>query len=301
MIKCMLCNEEFGMITPAHLKSAHDITPDDYRRMFSGAGFWSAGDRKTISDSLVRHFETSPVSEETKQIQSEKAMGNKSFTGRTHTERSKKETSATLIATYAAMSQEAKVERGKRISESLVGHVLSDETKRLIAEAHTGLTPTEETRQLMSRSATGNKSRAGYVNSEEMRHGASESMKEVWKDSEYVKRWAEGMKQATHRKPNFSELQLQCVLDKHFPGEWKYVGDDQVRFGTRNPDFINVNGKKLVIEMFGVYWHDPDLFPNRPSEDELIAHYKSYGLDCVVIWEYDVYDEEEVVERVSVL
>ena len=107
------------------------------------------------------------------------------------------------------------------------------------------------------------------------------------------------MAEAQGRKPNGRELQLQSVLDRHFLNEWKFVGDGQFNLGGRNPDFMNVNSKKQVIEVFGYYWHDPVLFPNRPTEEELIAHYKSFGFDCIVFWEYDVYNEEEVVTRVK--
>ena len=107
------------------------------------------------------------------------------------------------------------------------------------------------------------------------------------------------MSEAQHLKPNERELQLQFVLDKHFPGEWKYVGDYQFGLGGAYPDFMNVNGKKQVVEVFGYYWHSPSYFPNRMSEEELIAHYKGYGFDCLVFWEYDVYNEEEVVRRVK--
>jgi len=33
------------------------------------------------------------------------------------------------------------------------------------------------------------------------------------------------------------------------------------------------------------------LFPDRPTEEELTTHYKTYGFDCLVIWEYDVWNE----------
>ena len=125
----------------------------------------------------------------------------------------------------------------------------------------------------------------------------SESHKANWKDPEYAKM----MSEAQHREPNEPGLQLQSVLDKYFPGVWKFVGDGSFWIGGKNPDFMNVSSKKQVIEIFGYYWHDPSflpsLFPNRLRE-ELIAHYKRYGFDCLVLWEYDVYNEEEVVERI---
>ena len=62
-----------------------------------------------------------------------------------------------------------------------------------------------------------------------------------------------------------------------------------------------MNGKRQVIEIFGTYWHDPILFPDRPTEEELVAHYKKYGLDCLVIQEYDVWNEASVLKKLSKL
>ena len=117
-------------------------------------------------------------------------------------------------------------------------------------------------------------------------------IKESWKDPEVARR------RLVRLSPNDSELQLQNVLDKHFPKEWKYVGNGQMWVDGRNPDFTNVNGKKQVIELFGIYWHDPILFPKRPTEEELVAHYGRFGFDCIVIWEYDIYDELNITNLV---
>jgi len=203
----------------------------------------------------------------------------------------------------------------QQASESLLGRpgtfqgrMHSEATKEQIRESLTGGTYSEVSKQRISKSHEGNMCALGHIVSEKSRRAISEgvsySMKRTWKDPEYVQHWSEGMSRAmsrVSRGPNDSELQLQSILDKHFPSEWKYVGNGQARFGNRNPDFINVNGRKQVIEMFGLYWHDPDLFPNRPTEGELVAHYKKFGIDCVVIWEYDIFDEDEIVRKVKEL
>jgi len=98
-------------------------------------------------------------------------------------------------------------------------------------------------------------------------------------------------------KPTDPEIWLNIYLQRHFPGEWKYVGDYEVWIGRRNPDFLNVNGKKLVIEVFGSFYHNPEYFPNRPTEEELIAHYKKYGFGCLVLWDDEV-REDLVIEKV---
>jgi len=201
----------------------------------------------------------------------------------------------------------------QRISEAEVGKVVGEEARQKMSEAQIGNThalgfrQTEEARQRMSESKRGREvseetrqrismSLQGRVMSEETKQRRSESQRGLWRSPEYARM----MSEAQHRKPNGCELQLLSVLDKYFPSEWKYTGDGKDKedwIGGRNPDFMGVNGKKQVIEVFGYYYHSPCYFPNRPTEEELIAHYKSYGYSCIVFWEYDVYNGEEVVER----
>lgn len=72
----------------------------------------------------------------------------------------------------------------------------------------------------------------------------------------------------------------------HLP--FKYVGDGQVWIGRVNPDFIDYNGKKVAVEIFGDYWHTP-LFRQtalKPSytEQGRRALLKQYGWKLIVIW-----------------
>ena len=92
-------------------------------------------------------------------------------------------------------------------------------------------------------------------------------------------------------KPNYSEINLMSLLDKMFPKEWKYVGNFKVWLGNKNPDFINVNGKKKLIELFGEKWHKP--------EDEQIRkkHFKKYGFNTLVIWAKELKDETKLKEK----
>jgi len=200
---------------------------------------------------------------------SEVQMGNKHFLGHTfnHSE-----------------------ESCRRISKARLGSTQSEEACQKVRVANLGRLHSVKAKQAIS------KARLGKPRSEETRQSISRTLKKLWEDSDYARQ----MTASWYRRPNETELKMQTVLDKHFPSEWKYVGDYQVWIGGRNPDFINVNGKKQVIEVFGVYWHDSELFPNRPSAVELIAHYKNYGFDCLVLWEYDAWcDEVMVVQRVK--
>lgn len=87
---------------------------------------------------------------------------------------------------------------------------------------------------------------------------------------------------AQNRKPNTKETTLNKLLNKNFPKEYKYVGDFQFFLGGKNPDFINVNGQKKLIELYGSYWHKDD------DPKERINHFKKYGFDTLIIWEQEL-------------
>ena len=127
----------------------------------------------------------------------------------------------------------------------------------------------------------------GYVPSKKTKKLMSKIQKNIWKNlsseekTKKVQTWCSGQ----NRRPTKTETLLDKWLQKDFPGEWKYVGDGEVRIGTKNPDFINVNGKKAVIELFGYYWHGPaKISGGTRSETGTIEYYKKYGFNCLVIW-----------------
>ncbi len=109
-----------------------------------------------------------------------------------------------------------------------------------------------------------------------------------WKDPEYAKK----MFKTFGVKPNKKEIFLNEILQKEFPNEWKFVGDGYTWIAGKCPDYLNVNGKKLVIELLGCYWHGCKIHYPRSKyendEKELIDHYKRYGFDCLIIWEHDL-------------
>lgn len=95
------------------------------------------------------------------------------------------------------------------------------------------------------------------------------------------------------KEPTSAEKRLNDILQEHFPGEWKYVGDGKVWIDHKCPDFINCNGSKKIIEMFGDYWH---------SEDDILKrkeHFSNYGYETLVIWEHELENEREVVNRLK--
>ena len=93
------------------------------------------------------------------------------------------------------------------------------------------------------------------------------------------------------KSPNNSEKKLGELLQDWYPGEWKYVGNGEFILGGKCPDFVNVNGKKQIIELFGDYWHKDDDPQNR------INYFGRYGYKTLVIWENELNRPELLKER----
>lgn len=116
---------------------------------------------------------------------------------------------------------------------------------------------------------------------------------ELWQTEEYAKK----MIKSFQIKPSGPELYLDFLLQNYFPDEWKFVGDGQVIIGGLCPDFININGKKKIIEFFGKYWHGENAPFNR-TEGGRKSIFSQFGFHTLIIWDYELIDEEKVIERI---
>lgn len=166
------------------------------------------------------------------------------------------------------------------------GTHLSKETKDIIRNnrlAYIARTPIDERRL-----------------SEDTKAKLSEARKRDWQNPEYVAKLIKAM----GVKPNKSEQILIDLLAERLP-QFKYNGDfsQGVMLGGLTPDFVNVNGKKQVIEFFGDYWHSPEIVGDDWRRGELgkIMIYNSVGFRCLVIWEHELKEltEEQIVEKIS--
>ena len=103
---------------------------------------------------------------------------------------------------------------------------------------------------------------------------------------------ARGTRHRPKARPNKAERFLKQVLDAYYPGEWKYTGNGEVWLGIYNPDFLNINGRKAVIELFGDYWHSKD------SAEDKVDYYNGYGFQCLIVWESEL-KEKDIVQRLA--
>ena len=105
---------------------------------------------------------------------------------------------------------------------------------------------------------------------------------------------------AKHLSPNQSELKLASILDEIAP-TFQYNGGYELGISLRGliPDFVNTNGKKQVIELFGDYWHSETMAGSwHRCELGRTMAYHSIGYDCLVIWEHELKDKEKMRSKI---
>lgn len=99
--------------------------------------------------------------------------------------------------------------------------------------------------------------------------------------------------------PNKAETKLWGILKRNFPNEFRLNVKGQTIIGGRVPDFVNVNGKKVLVEMFGDYWHRKEKTGRNRSQEVLSRkkYFAKWGFKTVVVWQKDLKNERLVVEK----
>lgn len=163
------------------------------------------------------------------------------------------------------------------------------ETRQRMSEGRKGRVFSEKTRRLLSISAKSHPNpMLGKHQSEEARQKISEALKILCQDPEFLKERMRGL----NIKPNKAELLLDSWIKELSPGEWKYVGAGDFILGGKNPDWLNINGHKALIELFGEPWHP------EADEPETIEHFAQFGFKTLVIWYKELKNKELVLKKI---
>ena len=177
-------------------------------------------------------------------------------------------------------AQKKRVESGSYVN-GFYGKHHSKEWGEKISKMQLGRKHTEESKRKMSLAMKGKK------RSKETKRRISKAMTKQWQNLEYAEKQLKAIYATMKTKPNKPERKLRNGLNRMFPGEYKYVGDGKVWFGKRCPDFINVNGQKKIIEMFGDFWHSEEVNgrTRKQEENQRIGYFAGYGFKTLIIWE----------------
>lgn len=129
------------------------------------------------------------------------------------------------------------------------------------------------------------------------------TLKALHQDEAYVDKLIRG----NHYSPNKAETALeQMLLSIDLP--YKYVGDGSFRIKWYCPDYVNINGKKNLIEFNGCYFHgcpicglEKSLQAERAIKRDRRKQqvYKNFGWNCLIIWEHELKNPQALLEKVK--
>ena len=212
---------------------------------------------------------------------------------------------------YSGRAVQAEKMRGRTkendLGYAIISRKLGGRTKETYpyleaaAEKLRGRTPwnkglTKEIDERVAKSAERNR---GSNRSKETCKKMSIVGKKRWQDPEWREKQLKAIFAGMYIKPTKPEKLLDKLLQELFPNEWRYIGDGSLLIGYKNPDFVNVNGQKKIIEMNGDYWHSEELTGRTKIEEEQqrIDHFAQYGYQTLIIWEHELDDRTELEER----
>lgn len=117
----------------------------------------------------------------------------------------------------------------------------------------------------------------------------SVTKREQCKDPEFVRQMMARFSNVK-TKP---EQEIEDILNAYYPNQWKYGGDGSFVIGGKVPDFINTNGKKQIIEVFGRHWHKP--------EDEQVRknYFGKFGFSVLVIWDNEIWETQKILDKID--
>jgi hypothetical protein len=220
-------------------------------------------------------------------------------TGRKHSDETKAKMRAARLGKHCTELTKEKL----RIAN--LGKKLTGEHKVKFSKASLGKKFTEEhkdklrykrspeTRARMSLAQKGNTKCRGVKHTSETKLRMSLAKKQQWQQLGYKEKTMRASMLGRFIHPNKPERAIQLLLGELFPLEWKFVGDGSFIIDCKNPDFINVNGQKKIVELFGDYWHKGE------NPQDRIDSFAKYGFSTLVIWERELKDMSKLTERLK--
>lgn len=143
-----------------------------------------------------------------------------------------------------------------------------------------------------------------YMLRPEIREKHSQIIKKLHKDPKFQSKRLRGVL----KKPTRPEQKLMDIIKK-YDLPFKYVGNGEIIIHGLNPDFIECNGRKQIIEVFGDYWHKERTknIPVYHTEKGRKAIFANYGYKTLIIWEHELktnqygraLSEEGIVNKIS--
>ena len=178
--------------------------------------------------------------------------------------------------------------RGKTIDRDKypnMGHQKphTEEAKKKMSIIHKGKTPNNKGKKCPQTSEKAKKNQygnyfskgckpwnTGLVGVIKKSEIAKKKMRVHWENKEWREKQVKLMLASLFKRPTSLEREMIQIIEK-YKLPYKYVGDGSFLIGYKNPDFININGEKKLIEVGNVYHHQGDYIEKRK------AHFTRYG------------------------
>ena len=193
--------------------------------------------------------------------------------------------------------------KARGIKYGMTGKHHSEETKRKISLNRRGISSSRKGKSIEEIFGIdiAKKMREALIKAQTGKHHSLETKmkmsikgKKHWQDPKYIKI----MIKARRTQPNKAELKLNSILQSILPNEHVLnVKGNIMVLGGKIPDFVNINGRKKVIELFGNYWHKERLRNYTETEKGRIEYFKKFGWDTLIIWEQELNNEESLKEK----
>jgi len=184
-----------------------------------------------------------------------------------------------------------------KISLSLKGHIVLDETRIKLSKGNRGKVRSDEfknnqrIRMRLFRHSEDTKKRIshslkGHLVSLETRLKKSQTMKLYWVEPDFAKK-------VLHRRTPSGPEQMFTTLCKKYDLPYQFVGNGELLIGRKNPDFVGTQDEHKLIEIWG------ERFKLGRNPQDLIDFYKVYGYQCLIIWANELLKyPDQVVEKI---
>jgi len=110
---------------------------------------------------------------------------------------------------------------------------------------------------------------------------ARQILKEKMRSPKFKEKWLRNLLKGLLKRPTtFEQKIIELIKEHNLP--FKYVGNGKVIICFRNPDFIECNGRKLLIETYYSYWH------SKNYEKQRARIFSKYGYKTLFLNENDL-------------
>ena len=130
------------------------------------------------------------------------------------------------------------------------------------------------------------------ISIETMRAKVKFTSKRLWESEEYRTKVISNTLKSLKNKPTKPEQKFIGMINKwNLP--FKYIGNGEKIIAGLNPDFIDILGKNLIIEIFGRYWHTRNNMPSYLKVQPRAAIFRKVGYRLLVIWDDELEQKPE--------